>query len=172
MPPLIDMLLPQFDRELETTRRLLDVVPAADLAWGPGGKARTAAELMTHLVEIPAWTCGIMDEDGWDLADLPDPAAVTSVAAGLERFDAGAAAGRRALAGRPDGDLIADWALRRGGQALFSLPRIAMVQVLVLNHLVHHRGQLSVYLRMRDVRVPPIYGPTADDREPAAKPRR
>ena len=73
MPPLIDMLLPQFDRELETTRRLLDVVPAADLAWGPGGKARTAAELMTHLVEIPAWTCGIMDEDGWDLADLPDP---------------------------------------------------------------------------------------------------
>ena len=170
--PLIDMLLPQFDRELGTTRRLIEIVPEADLAWRPGGRSRTVAELAAHLAEIPAWTRGIMEEEGCDLADVPEASTVTSVAGALERFDTGAAAGRRALAGRPDDELVADWTLRREGRVLFSLPRISMVQVLVLNHLVHHRGQLSVYLRMRGVRIPPIYGPTADDQEPAAPPRR
>ena len=170
--PLIDMLLPQFDRELGITRRLLEVVPQADLAWCPGGKARTVAELTGHLAEIPAWTCGIMDEESGDLAEVPEPAAATSVASAMDRFDVGSAAGRRALAERRDDELVADWTLRCGGRVLFSLPRIAMVQVLVLNHLIHHRGQLSVYLRMRGCRIPPIYGPTADDREPAARPRR
>ena len=170
--PLIDMLLPQFDRELETTRRLIGIVPGAELAWGPGGGARTFAELTGHLAEIPAWTCGIMNEEGRDLADVPVGDAVGSVTEALGRFDAGAAAGRRSLVGRPDDELVADWTLRRDGRVVFSLPRIAMVQALVLNHLVHHRGQLSVYLRMRECRIPPIYGPTADDLEPAAPKRR
>ena len=169
--PLIDMLLPQFDRELGTTRRLIEVVPEAELAWGPGGGARTFAELTRHLAEIPAWTPAIMNEAGFDVADVPVEGPVGSVTAALARFDAGATAGRRALAGRPDDDLVADWTLRRDGRVLFSLPRIATVQALVLNHLVHHRGQLSVYLRMRGCRVPPIYGPTAGDGEPAARPR-
>ena len=170
--PLIEMLLPQLDRELGTTRRLIEVVPEADLAWGPGGGARTVAELTGHLAQIPAWICGIMNEEGCDLADVPQGAAAESVTEALGRFDAGAAAGRRALAGRPDDELVADWTLRRDGRVLFSLPRITMVQVLVLSHLVHHRGQLSVYLRMRGCRIPPIYGPTADDGEPAVPPRR
>lgn len=170
--PLIDMLLPQFDRELGTARRVIEVVPEADLAWRPGGGARTFAELSGHLAEIPAWTSGIMNEEGCDLADVPEAAAVTSLTEALDRFDEGAAAGRRALAGRPDDDLVADWTLRRDGRVMFHLPRIAMVQVLVLNHLVHHRGQLSVYLRIRGVRIPPIYGPTAGDDVPAARPRR
>ena len=167
--PLIDMLLPQFDREMGTTRRLLKVVPEADLAWSPGGKCRTAGGLAAHLSDIPGWTCGIMDGEGYDLADLPEAAPVTSVAGALERFDAGAAAARRALAGRPDDDLLADWTLRSGGRVILSLPRISAVQGLVLNHLIHHRGQLSVYLRLRGVPVPPIYGPTAEAGEPAAK---
>ena len=78
--PLIDMLLPQFDRELETTRRLIEIVPGVELAWGPGGGARTFAELTGHLAEIPAWTCGIMNEEGCDLADVPVEGAVGSVA--------------------------------------------------------------------------------------------
>lgn len=171
--PLIDMLLPQFDRETGTTRRLIEVLPEADLAWSPGGNCRTAGGLAAHLSDIPGWTCGIMDEGGYDLADLPEAAPVTSAAGALERFDAGTAAGRRALAGRPDDDLLADWTLRSDGRVVFSLPRIAAVQGLVLNHLIHHRGQLSVYLRLRGVRVPPIYGPTADAATPTAKsPRR
>ena len=168
--PLIDMLLPQFDRELETTRRLIEIVPGAELAWGPGGGARTFAELTGHLAEIPAWTCGVMNEEGCDVADVPVAGAVGSVTEALGRFDAGAAAARRTLVGRPDDQLVADWTLRHDGRVVFSLPRIVMVQALVLNHLVHHRGQLSVYLRMRGCRIPPIYGPAADDREPAGEP--
>ena len=170
--PLIDMLLPQFDREMGTTRRLLQVVPDADLAWSPGGKCRTAGGLAAHLADIPGWTSGIMDGEGYDLADLPEAVPVTSVAGALERFDAGTAAGRRALAGRPDDDLAAGWILRSDGREIFSLPRISAVQGLVLNHLIHHRGQLSVYLRLRGVPVPPIYGPTADDATPTAEARR
>lgn len=194
--PLIDMLLPQFDRELGTTRRLLEVVPEAALPWAPGAGTRTAAELTAHLADIPAWTRAIMDAAGHDLAALPparppahppggaleapgpdvaatrDPAPVTSVAAGLERFDAGVATGRAALAGRSDDELVGDWTLSQRGRVLFSVPRIAAVQALVLNHVVHHRGQLSVYLRLRGVRVPPIYGPAADDPQTAARPRR
>ncbi len=169
---LIDMLLPQFDREAGTTRRLIEIVPEADLAWGPGAGARTVAELMAHLADIPVWTRAIMNDEGCDLAHFPDASAVTSAAGALDRFDAGTAAGRRALAGRPDDELVADWTLRRAGRVLYSLPRIAMVQGLVLNHLIHHRGQLSVYLRMRGCRIPPIYGPTADDRWPEARGRR
>ena len=170
--PLIDLLLPQFDREMGATRRLLEATPAADLAWAPAPQTRTAAELLAHLADVPAWTCGIMGAEGCDLESVRPPAAVTSTAAGLERFDAGAAAGRRALAGRLDGELTEDWTLRRRGRVLFSLPRIAAVQALVLNHVVHHRGQLSVYLRIRGARVPPLYGPAADARGPAAGPRR
>ncbi len=168
---LIDMLLPQFDRELGTTRRLIEVVPAAELAWGPGGGARTFAELTGHLAEIPAWTRGIMNEESCDLADVPVEGPVRSVTEALGRFDAGAAMGRGTLVGRPDDELVADWTLRHDGRVLFSLPRIATVQALVLNHLVHHRGQLSVYLRMRGCRIPPIYGPTAGDGEPAVTSR-
>ena len=173
---LLDMLLPQFDRELGITRRLIEAAPEADLTWAPGGNDRTTADLMTHLADIPAWTRGIVEADGRDLAEVRDPATVTSAAAGLERFDAAAAAGRRAVAGCPDGELTADWTLRRRGRVLFSLPRIAALQTLVLNHVIHHRGQLSVHLRMRGVRVPPIYrlaaGAAADDRAPAARRRR
>ena len=170
--PLIDILLPQFDRELGITRRLLENSPEADLGWRPDDRSRTVAELIAHLAEIPPWTRGIMETEGCDVTQVPAAAAVTTVAGALERFDAGAAAGRRALAGRPDDELVADWTLRREGRVLFSLPRLSMVQVLVLNHLVHHRGQLSVYLRMRGAPIPPIYGPTADGGEPAAHRRR
>lgn len=174
--PLIDMLLPQFDRELGITRRLFEAAPEGDLTWTPGGDTRTTAELMTHLADIPAWTRGIIDADGRDLAEVRDPATVPSAAAGRERFDAGAAAARRAVAGRSDDELLADWTLRRRGRVLFSLPRIAALQTLVLNHVIHHRGQLSVHLRMRGVRVPPIYGPpagpAAGGRAPAARRRR
>ena len=170
--PLIDMLLPQFDREMGITRRLLEAAPEADLTWTPGGNTRTTAELMTHLADIPAWTRGIVDADGRDLADVRTPATVASAAEGLERFDAGAADGRRAAAGRADGELLADWTLRRRGRVLFSLPRIAALQTLVLNHVIHHRGQLSVHLRMGGVRVPPVYGPPADGRAPAPRRRR
>jgi uncharacterized damage-inducible protein DinB len=156
---LIDILLPEYDREVGTTRALIATAPDADLGWRPVSSARTLGQLVTHLAEIPAWTAIVMTSDRYDLEALVEPSPEHGVTATLLRFDTHAAAGRDALAGRLDEALTADWMLERHGVLVFALPRISTFRVLVLNHLIHHRGQLSVYLRMRGVALPPIYGP-------------
>ena len=160
--PLIDILLPEYDREIATTRAVIEAGREFDLAWRPDPRARTLGELVTHLADIPPWTSIVMTREGYDVADTAHTRQAGSVATMLERFDAGASAGRTALVGRIDGELTADWKLERRGHLVFTLPRVSVFRVLVLNHLIHHRGQLSVYLRMRGARVPSIYGPTAD----------
>lgn len=158
--PLIDILLPEYDREIGVTRAVMATAPDAELAWRPETQARTLGQLLAHLADIPGWTAVVMTSDRHDLAvtdaDPTPPDGMTDV---LSRFDTHAAAGRAALAGRLDPDLTADWLLERDGGLVFALPRISVFRVLVLNHLIHHRGQLSVYLRMRGVSLPAIYGP-------------
>ena len=161
--PLIDILLPEYDREIATTRAVIDAAHELDLTWRPDARARTLGELVTHLADIPAWTRIVMTHDGYDVAHTPDTQPAGSLATVLERFDTGASDGRTALVGRSDGELTVAWKLERKGHLIFTLPRVSVFRVLVLNHLIHHRGQLSVYLRIRDARVPSIYGPTADD---------
>jgi uncharacterized damage-inducible protein DinB len=158
--PLIDILLPEYDREIGVTRAVMATAPDAELAWRPETEARTLEQLLAHLADIPAWTAVIMTSDRHDLAATDaDPAPTDGMTDVLSRFDSHAAAGRVTLAGRLDPDLTADWLLERDGRLVFSLPRISVFRVLVLNHLIHHRGQLSVYLRMRGVSPPAIYGP-------------
>lgn len=156
---LIDILLPEYDREIGTTRSLMAEAPDADLLWRPVATSRTLGHLLAHLAEIPGWTTAVMTSDRYDLTGHPEPSPVTSTAESLSRFDTHAAAGRDALVGRLDPDLTADWLLERDGALVFALPRISVFRVLVLNHLIHHRGQLSVYLRLRGAPLPPIYGP-------------
>ena len=160
--PLIDILLPEYDREIATTRAVIDAAHELNLTWRPDARARTLGELVTHLADIPAWTSLVMTHDGYDVADTPDTQPAGSLTTMLERFDTGASDGRTALVGRIDGELTVDWKLERRGRLVFTLPRISVFRLLVLNHLIHHRGQLSVYLRIRGTRVPSIYGPTAD----------
>jgi uncharacterized damage-inducible protein DinB len=160
---LIDILLPEFDREIATTRAVIDAGHELDLTWRPDPRARTLGELVAHLADIPAWTSIVMTREGYDVAGRSDTRQADSVATMLKWFDTGASAGRTALAGRIDGELIVDWTLERKGRLVFTLPRVSVFRVLVLNHLIHHRGQLSVYLRMRGAQVPSIYGPTADE---------
>lgn len=160
--PLIDILLPEYDREIATTRAVIDAAHELDLSWRPDARARTLGELVTHLADIAAWTSIVMTREGYDVTDRPDTRQSRALATVLERFDTSASAGRMALAGRIDGELTLDWTLTRRGHLIFTLPRVSVIRVLVLNHLIHHRGQLSVYLRMRGARVPSIYGPTAD----------
>ena len=117
---------------------------------------------MTHLADIPRWTSIVMTRDGYDVTNTRDTRQTGSLAAMLGQFDTSAEEGREALVGRIDGELTVDWKLKRRGHLVFTLPRVSVFRVLVLNHLIHHRGQLSVYLRIRGVRVPSIYGPTAD----------
>ena len=161
--PLIDLLLPEYDREIATTRAAIDAGRALDIAWRPEGGGRTLGALAAHLADIAGWTSIVMTHDRYDTAQGPDPRRAAAISTILDHFDSGASQGRAALTGRIDGELTATWSLERRGQTLFTLPRVAVLRVLVLNHLIHHRGQLSVYLRMSHVPVPSIYGPTAND---------
>ncbi len=160
---LKDTLLAEFDHEMGTTRRLLERLPDAQLGWKPHEKSMTLAGLATHLANLPNWGTTILNDRSYDVAaGPPNLTASSSRAEVLAHFD-GAVARTRAALDKTDAELSAQWKLTRGDQELFSLPRAVAFRMFVLYHLVHHRGQLSVYLRLNDVPVPAIYGPTADE---------
>ena len=162
---LKDALLSEFDHEMAVTRRLLDRLPEAALSWKPHEKSMSLGGLATHLAHIPHWGTSILERDGYDLVSDATGTAVEkqSRAEVLETFDRHTAEVRRALVARTDVELTAPWALTSGGQLLMSMPRLGALRRFLLNHLVHHRGQLSVYLRLQGVPLPPMYGPTADE---------
>lgn len=160
---LSEALLPEYDHEMATTRRLLERVPEEHLEWRPHDKSMTLGRLAGHLAGIPYWCTATLDGTGLDLADMPPPPPAATRAALLAEFDAKAAKARTGLAAATDAVLLAPWTLKKDGQTLFTMPRISVLRTFVLNHTIHHRGQLSVYLRLKDVPVPPIYGPTADE---------
>ena len=158
-----DALLADFDHEMGSTRRLLERLPEDRLAWKPHDKSMSLGGLATHLSSIPQWAGAILTEPAFDLADAPPAAGeLTSRAAILAAFD-DARARTRGLMDRTDGEYNSLWTLKRGGLPLFSVPRVAAFRSFVLHHVIHHRGQLSVYLRLNDVPVPAIYGPSADE---------
>jgi uncharacterized damage-inducible protein DinB len=161
--PLKDTLLTEFDHEMGTTRRLLERIPDAKFDWKPHEKSMTLGGLATHLSNLPNWGTTILTDVSYDLAaGPPNLTQSASRADVLAQFDAAVGRTRTAL-DKTDAELAAQWKLKRGDQELFSLPRAAAFRTFVLYHVVHHRGQLSVYLRLNDVPVPAIYGPTADE---------
>jgi len=160
---LKDLLLAEFDHEMGTTRRLLERVPDDRLAWKPHERSMTTGGLATHLGNLPNWAGRILTDESFDLAAAPpNLEARTSRAEILALFDRSTKAARPLL-DRTDAELIARWTLKRAGHEIFSMPRAAAFRSFVVNHMIHHRGQLSVYLRLKNVPVPPIYGPTADE---------
>ena len=163
--PLIDILLPEFDRETGTTRRVLERVPESAFGWKPHARSMTLGALAAHLAALPTWTATVMNGDAFDIADEPagHDAQPASAADLLSTFDENVASARALLLNRSDGELTQSWTLKRGTHDVFMLPRIAMLRYFVLNHLIHHRGQLSVYLRLQGVAVPAMYGPSADE---------
>jgi uncharacterized damage-inducible protein DinB len=160
---LKDMLLAELDHELSTTRKLLTRIPDGKLAWKPHERSMSLGGLGKHLAHLLTWTPFILDRLELDLADAPltlgEPASLEEI---LSLFDASRSAARAALA-KTDAELGALWLLKRNGRELFTMPRLSAYRSFVVNHLIHHRGQLSVYLRLNDVPVPAIYGPTADE---------
>jgi uncharacterized damage-inducible protein DinB len=160
---LKDTLLSEFDHEMGTTRRLLDRLPDAQFGWKPHEKSMTLGGLATHLSNLPTWGTTILNDASYDLAaGPPNLTAAASRAEILANFDAAVARTRAAL-DKTDAELHAQWKLTRGDQEMFSLPRTAAFRTFVLYHVVHHRGQMSVYLRLLGVPVPSIYGPSADE---------
>jgi uncharacterized damage-inducible protein DinB len=164
---LNDVLLPEFDQEMASTRRLLARVPDTDPDWKPHGKSRSMGALALHLAELPGWAASALKTGSYDLAPPGGPqrarATWTSRAAALELFDRSVAAARAALAAMDDAAYQQPWSLLRSGSVMLTLPRAGFVRSFLLNHLIHHRGQMTVYLRLRDVAVPGMYGPTADE---------
>jgi uncharacterized damage-inducible protein DinB len=161
-----DHLLHEFDQEAALTRRVLERVPESAFAWKPHEKSFAMGALATHLAKIPHWGSSILDRDGYDFAENTSSSptvALTTPQAVLDLFDTHVAAVRRSLLDATDGTLDATWTLKRGGKTLMSMPRLAAIRRFLLNHLVHHRGQMTVYLRLHDVPLPPLYGPSADE---------
>ena len=160
-------LLPEFDQEMANTRKALERIPDDKFDWKPHEKSWAMGGLATHLANLPSWTVYTIKQDSLDLAP---PGAEsfkveqkTSRQGILEDFDKNVAAARDAIAGASDEELLRPWSLLKGGVTLMTLPKIAVLRGFVMNHIIHHRGQFTVYLRLNDIPVPSIYGPSADE---------
>jgi uncharacterized damage-inducible protein DinB len=156
-------LLPEYDHEISTTRKLLERVPEDRLDWKPHPKSSSLGQLSEHVATIPTWGEMTVTRSELDLGGSPSAEPVTTRAQLLAMFDANAAGTRAALAGTSDAEMMAPWTLKLSGQTIFSMPKAAVWRSFVMSHLIHHRGQLSVYLRMNDQPLPSIYGPSADE---------
>jgi len=155
-------LLPEFDQEMATTRRLLERVPNDRGTWKPHPKSFALGHLAQLVSWMPGWVANTTARTELDLMAAPGYTFETTETL-LAAFDRNVAEARAALAAAQDTDFGVPWSLKRGDQVLFTAPRGSVVRMHV-NHLIHHRGQLTVYLRLLDVPIPPIYGPTADER--------
>ena len=159
-------MLPEFDHEMANTRKTLERVPDGKFAWKPHEKSSAMGGLATHLANLPSWTSYTIDQDSLDIAPNGEPQRATPLNSQtelLETFDKNVAAARAALAGASDEHLFKPWTLLANGKTVLTLPRVAVLRGFVLNHLIHHRAQLGVYLRLNDIPVPSIYGPSADE---------
>jgi uncharacterized damage-inducible protein DinB len=161
-----DALLPEFDHEMAVTRSLLARVPDDRADWKPHPKSMSVGQLAAHIAALPGWMDVTMNQGEFDMNPPGGSTFVPPTFQGAAKlaadFDAMLVGARAALAGATDERMMEPWSLKNGGAVQFTLPRAAVVRSFVLNHVVHHRGQLSVYLRMLDVPLPSIYGPTAD----------
>lgn len=161
--PIVDALLPEFDHEMTTTRKLLERVPEDRLDWKPHQKSFSLGQLAQHVATIPMWGSITLNQVELDLGTTGQLPELRSRLDLLGAFDKHASDTRAALTGKTDAELMAPWTLKKDGHTIFSMPKAAVWRSFVLSHLIHHRGQLSVYLRMQDVPVPSIYGPSADE---------
>lgn len=159
-------MLPEFDQEMANLRKTLERVPDDKFDWKPHPKSNTMGWLANHLANLPAWPAFTMNQDVLDLnpggKNYEEPAK-PNIAEVLAMFDENLAQGRKALADAPDEKFFQTWKLIAGGKEVLSLPRIAVVRGMILNHMIHHRAQLTVYLRLNDLPVPALYGPSADE---------
>jgi uncharacterized damage-inducible protein DinB len=158
-----DAVLAEFDREMGITRRLLERIPDERLAWKPHDKSSSLGGLATHLATLARWGGTIMTTVSFDLQDTRfRNAPKSSRAEVLALFDETTRTTRATL-DTIDAEYQTTWSLKRGNQEMFCLPRAAALRSLVVSHMIHHRGQLSVYLRLNNIPVPPVYGPSADE---------
>ncbi|MGA2214949.1 MAG: DinB family protein [Bryobacteraceae bacterium] len=162
-----ESLLPEFDQEMANTRKVLERVPLNKSDWKPHAKSSSFGALAAHLANMPDWAGLTLNSDSFDYAPPGAPPYETPKFATtdllLAAFDKSVAEARSALAAADDSKMLAPWSLMAGGKTVMTLPRVAVVRSFVMNHSVHHRAQLGVYLRLNDIPVPALYGPSADE---------
>jgi uncharacterized damage-inducible protein DinB len=159
-----NLFFPEFDQEMAQTRVALARIPADRFDFRPHEKSWTMGELATHIATVPLWLTMTLATDEFDLeAPVDQPPPPADPEALLDRFDQHLASARAALEAATPEALGKPWTLRSGNQVVFTLPRAAVIRGMILNHMIHHRGQLTVYLRLTGVPVPSLYGPSADE---------
>ena len=158
-----ELFLEEFDLEIPSTRRILERVPEASFSWKPHEKSMTLGRLASHIAELPARCASIINTEEFVRQPGTAPWAAASTAELLEKFDAVTGEARTALAGLREDQLEAVWSIRMGDRILASMPRVMAVRRVFLDHLIHHRAQLGVFLRLLDVPIPGMFGPSADD---------
>jgi uncharacterized damage-inducible protein DinB len=162
-----ETMLPEFDQEMAMTRKTLERIPEDKLGWKPHVKSFSMAELSGHIANVPSWAALTIKQDTFDMAPPGAPPFKNPVpksrAEVLDMFDKNVKEARESLAGASDEHLMKNWSLLSGGNAVMTMPRAPVLRSFVMNHIIHHRAQLGVYLRLNDVPVPSIYGPSADE---------
>lgn len=160
-------LLPEFDQEMANTRKTLERIPMDKPDWKPHEKSMAMGPLAIHVANIPDWATFTINQDSLDIAPVGAPPYQPPKAASqkelLAIFDQSAERGRAAIAQATDEQFAKPWSLLAGGKVIFTMPRAAVLRSMVMNHLIHHRAQLGVYLRLNGIAVPAIYGPSADE---------
>lgn len=161
---LIDSLLKEFEHEAQTTRKHLERLPDDKFGWRPHEKSFTAAGLASHIAECAGWTVAIFDHNEIDFdPSTYKPYVAKSTADLLKTFDENVRNGKRALAGASEESLEEPWSMKIKGRVQFERPRSEVFRDFTLSHVIHHRGQFSVYLRLLNIAVPGSYGPSADE---------
>ena len=162
-----EFLVGELDHEFGNTRRVLERVPEAHVTWRPHPKSYTLGDLALHLANLPVWMGISLQKSEFDTDPVDGPnfprRKWESREAMLTTFDRNVTDARAILSATSDADLLEPWTLKKRGAVVLTMPRVAVVRGFVFNHSIHHRGQLTVYLRMKDVPLPGIYGPTADE---------
>jgi len=165
---IAQMMLPEFDHEAANTRKCLERLPEDKFGYKPHEKSGTLGWLADHVARLIGWTKETftlteldLSPDGKPFVPPPPPKTTAEL---LAIFDAGAAAGRAALAAASDEDMMVLWSLKMNGQTIFQMPRAGCYRSMVMNHMIHHRAQLTVYMRLLDIPVPGLFGPSADEK--------
>ena len=160
-------MLPEFDHEMANTRKTLERIPEDKLAWKPHEKSMTLGRLAGHVAELAGWAVPTLTQNSLDFAPPGQPPMQPTIATSrkqvLDIFDKNREESRRAIAGASNEDFVKNWTLMRGGQTLMTMPKIAVLRSFCINHIIHHRAQLGVYLRLNNIAVPSVYGPSADE---------
>lgn len=164
MARIVDSLLAELDQEAATTRRVLERVPGDKLGWKPHAKSMSLGQLALHVATTPGAVAKLLLTDGLDIGGVNfEQAPAGSAAELLPALDESIKTAKEVLNGLDDHKAMAPWKLTKGSKEVFTAPRIGIARTIMLNHWYHHRGQLSVYLRLLDIPVPSIYGPSADE---------